>query len=143
MLSLFSVQDCRTIPFSGLVDSQDRKKSLITGDIPFEVKRLYYIKNVPEAMERGGHAHRDLFQLFFAINGEYELELYDGKERKIMLMNDIRKPLLVGPGIWRELRSFSPSAICLVLASETYMEDDYIRELGDFENWRSAFRMNI
>jgi dTDP-4-dehydrorhamnose 3,5-epimerase-like enzyme len=138
MSRLFSVNDCNVLPLPDLADGRNIIDLLVTSNIPFDVKRLYYIKNVPLDTERGGHAHKDLFQLIFSFNGEYELELYDAKTRKIVTMNDSRRPILIGPGIWRELRNFSPTAICLVLASEPYSENDYIRDIHEFEKWRES-----
>jgi hypothetical protein len=97
-------------------------------EIPFDVRRLYYLYDVPGGAERGGHAHRNLQQLIVAASGCFDVVLDDGKNRKVVELNRPYFGLLVVPGIWRELINFSSGAICLVLASEKYDADDYIRD---------------
>jgi hypothetical protein len=101
-------------------------------EIPFDVKRLYYLYDVPGGAERGGHAHRNLHQLIVAASGCFDVVLDDGKNRKVVELNRPYYGLLVVPGIWRELINFSSGAICLVLASEKYDASDYIRDYDDF-----------
>lgn len=103
-------------------------------DIPFDVKRVYYLYDVPGGETRGGHAHKDLYQLIVAASGSFSVVLDDGKERKTVTLNRPYQGLLVVPGIWRELEDFSSGSVCLVLASEKYDEIDYIREYNDFLN---------
>jgi len=97
-------------------------------EIPFDVRRLYYLYDVPGGAERGGHAHRKLEQLIVAASGCFDVVLDDGKNRKVVQLNRPYYGLHVVPGIWRELINFSSGAICLVLASEKYDVDDYIRD---------------
>lgn len=97
-------------------------------EIPFDVRRLYYLYDVPGGAERGGHAHRRLEQLIVAASGCFDVVLDDGKNRKVVELNRPYYGLHVVPGIWRELINFSSGAICLVLASEKYDVDDYIRD---------------
>ena len=97
-------------------------------EIPFDVRRLYYLYDVPGGAERGGHAHRKLEQLIVAASGCFDVVLDDGKNRKVVQLNRPYFGLHVVPGIWRELINFSSGAICLVLASEKYDVDDYIRD---------------
>jgi dTDP-4-dehydrorhamnose 3,5-epimerase-like enzyme len=101
-------------------------------DIPFDVKRLYYLYDVPGGAERGGHAHKGLHQLIVAASGSFDVVLDDGKNRKVVELNRPYYGLYVIPGIWRELINFSSGAICLVLASEKYNIDDYIRDYEEF-----------
>lgn len=105
--------------------------------IPFEVKRVYYLYDVPGGEERGGHAHRELRQLIVAASGCFDIVLDDGKNKKIVELNRPYFGLYVIPGIWREIINFSSGAICLVLASEVYKKDDYIRDYQDFLNWKA------
>lgn len=105
---------------------------------PFTPKRVYYLYDVPNQAERGGHAHRELRQIMVAISGSFELVVNDGNAEKVLRLDQPNQGLYFPPGLWRELRGFSGGAICLVLASEVYDEEDYIRELIDFERWKSA-----
>jgi hypothetical protein len=106
--------------------------------IPFDVKRLYYLYDVPGGAERGGHAHKGLQQLIVAASGCFDVVLDDGKNRKVVELNRPYYGLHVIPGIWRELINFSSGAICLVLASEKYDAEDYIRDYNEFLKYRDA-----
>lgn len=107
-------------------------------ELPFVIKRVYYLYDIPSGVERGGHAHKNLFQLIVAASGSFDVLLDDGKNKKVVTLNRPHYGLLVVPGIWRELMEFSSGAICLVLASEVYIEDDYIREYTDFISYKYA-----
>lgn len=100
--------------------------------IPFQVKRVYYLYDVPGGESRGAHAHRELFQLVVAASGSFRVTLDDGTEKKSFYLNRPYKGLLIKPGIWRDLDDFSSGSVCLVCASETYDESDYIRDYDDF-----------
>ena len=104
--------------------------------MPFEVKRIYYLYDIPGGEDRGGHAHKELRQLIVAASGSFNVLLDDGLNKKIVTLNRPDYGLLVVPGIWRELMEFSSGAICLVLASEVYDDTDYIREYDDFKSYR-------
>ena len=104
---------------------------------PFDVKRVYYLYDVPGGSERGGHAHKELHQLIVAASGSFDVILDDGRNKKIIQLNRPYFGILVVPGIWREIVNFSSGAICLVLASEKYSEDDYVREYSEFRAWKS------
>jgi hypothetical protein len=101
-------------------------------NIPFEVKRVYYLYDVPGGEDRGGHAHLELQQFIVAVSGAFDVLLDDGINKKIMHLDRPYIGLHVVPGIWRELLNFSSGALCLVLASEKYSENDYIREYVKF-----------
>ncbi|MGN8173664.1 sugar 3,4-ketoisomerase [Flavobacterium sp. 22076] len=100
--------------------------------IPFDIKRVYYLYDVPTESERGGHAHKDLQQFLVALSGSFDVVLNDGKEEQIITLNKPYEGLLINSGIWRELRNFSSGSICLVVASEVYIEEDYIRDFDEF-----------
>ncbi len=102
------------------------------GHQPFDVRRIYYLYDVPGGSERGGHAHKDLYQLIVAASGSFDVILDDGVSKKIVELNRPYYGLLVVPGIWREIVNFSSGAICLVLASEKYKESDYLRDYNEF-----------
>jgi hypothetical protein len=99
---------------------------------PFDIKRIYYLYDVPGGSERGGHAHKELYQLIVAASGSFDVILDDGNNKKIVYLNRPNFGLFVVPGIWREIVNFSSGAICLVLASEKYIEEDYVRRYSDF-----------
>jgi dTDP-4-dehydrorhamnose 3,5-epimerase-like enzyme len=100
---------------------------------PFNIRRVYYLYDVPCGSERGGHAHRELYQLIVAAGGAFDVILDDGKNKKIVPLNNPNFGLLVVPGIWREIVNFSSGAICLVLASEKYNAEEYIRDYDEFK----------
>jgi len=104
--------------------------------IPFDVKRVYYLYDIPSGETRGGHAHYELRQLLVAASGSFDVLLDDGNNKKTVTLNRPDYGLLIVPGIWRELLSFSSGAICLVLASQIYKPVDYIREFDDFKKYK-------
>lgn len=135
-----SVSDC------GILEL-DRHHSQRKGDIsvvengkevPFDVKRIYYLYDVPGGADRGGHAHKELYQLIIAASGSFTVTLDDGTNKKAFTLNRPYQGLLVKPGIWRTLTDFSSGSICMVLASEKYDERDYIRDYGAFMEFRKA-----
>lgn len=101
-------------------------------DIPFEIKRVYYLYNIPLNSTRGAHAHKNLKQILIALKGSVEVSLNDGKKQKNYILNSPKQGLYIGNMLWRELINFSSDAVCLVLASEFYDESDYIRNYNDF-----------
>lgn len=106
-------------------------------NIPFSISRIYYLYDVPGGESRGGHAHRQLYQLIVAASGSFDVLLDDGLNKKIVTLNRPNYGLLVVPGIWRELFEFSSGAICLVLTSHKYDESDYIRIYTEFKAYKS------
>lgn len=100
--------------------------------IPFEVKRTYYLYDVPGGESRGGHAHIALSQLIVAASGSFSVTLDDGNVKRTFLLNRPYQGLYIVPGIWRTLDDFSSGSVCLVLASHAYEETDYIRNYEDF-----------
>ena len=104
--------------------------------LPFNIHRVYYLYDVPGGAERGGHAHKNIYQLIVAAGGSFDVILDDGINRKIVPLNRPYYGLMVVPGIWRELVNFSSGAVWLVLASEKYNPEDYIREYNDFLKYR-------
>ncbi|MCI9607834.1 MAG: WxcM-like domain-containing protein [Muribaculaceae bacterium] len=100
--------------------------------VPFDVKRVYYLYDVPGGESRGGHAHKALSQLIVAASGSFTVTLDDGSVRRTFTLNRPYQGLYIVPGIWRTLEDFSSGAVCMVLASEGYDEEDYIRDYEEF-----------
>ena len=113
-------------PRGNLTITEERK------DIPFDIKRVYWVYDVPSGENRGGHAHRQCSEFIVAVSGSFTVTLSNGTEQKTYLLNHPYQGLLVGTGIWRTLDDFSSGAVCLVLASERFAEDDYIRDFDQY-----------
>ena len=105
-------------------------------EIPFDVKRIYYLYDVPGGNSRGGHAHKDLFQIMIALSGSFTVTLDDGNDKKSFHLYQPYQGLLIPPGLWRDLDTFSSGSICMVLASELYDENDYFRDYQKFKDWK-------
>ena len=108
--------------------------------IPFNIKRVYWVYDVPGGEGRGGHAHKQLKQLLIAVSGSFHVTLDNGKEQQTYLLNHPYQALLIETGVWRTLDDFSSGAVCLVLASELYDEDDYIYDYDSFLNYIKCSR---
>ena len=104
--------------------------------IPFDVKRTYYLYDVPGG-SRGAHAHKELQQMIVAASGSFDVTLDDGNVKRTFTLNRPYQGLLIVPGIWRDLNNFSAGSVCLVLASEKYDENDYIRDYESFLKWKN------
>lgn len=117
----------------------DERGSLIAIEaeksVPFPVRRVYYIFGTKDGVERGFHAHKALNQVAVAVTGSCEMILDDGLSRNVVLLDSAEKGVLIGPGIWREMRNFSPDCVLLVLADQHYDEADYIRDYDEFKAW--------
>ncbi len=105
--------------------------------VPFEVKRIYYLYDVPGGESRGGHAHKKLQQFIVAASGSFDVILDDGELKRTFTLNRPYQGLLVVPGIWREINNFSSGSVCLVLASTGYDEEDYIRDYEVFKKTKN------
>lgn len=106
-------------------------------EVLFDIKRVYYLYDVPGGEARGGHAHRDLQQLIVAASGSFDLTVDDGKVKRTFQLNRPYQGVLMPAGLWRELNNFSSGSICLVLASIPFSESDYIRDYDNFLNYKS------
>ncbi|MGC9152039.1 MAG: sugar 3,4-ketoisomerase [Microbacter sp.] len=132
-----SVYDCTIIE----LDRHHHEKGNITvventKTIPFSIKRIYYLYDVPGGESRGAHAHKELRQLVIAASGSFDVTLDDGNVKRTFTLNRPYQGLLVVPGIWRELNNFSSGSVCLVLASHAYDAADYIREYDEFRTYK-------
>ena len=133
-----TVYDCSVIELSKHHSDRKGNLSVVENDIsvPFDVKRTYYLYDVPAGESRGGHAHKGLHQLIVAVSGSFSVTLDDGSIKRTYTLNRPYQGLLVVPGIWRTLDDFSSGAVCMVLASEGYTEEDYIRTYEDFKKYK-------
>ena len=123
----------RFIELSQIKDSRGDLTFIEGGKhLPFNIARVYYLYNVPVDAERGGHAHKELEQVVFALSGSFRMKIDDGKTKSEHWLRDPRKGLYIKNMIWREMDSFSQGAVCMVLASHWYDEVDYFRDYDDF-----------
>ena len=105
--------------------------------IPFKIERVYYLYDVPSDAYRGGHSHKECVELLIPVSGSFDVILKDGDNTKTVTLNKPNKGLLIVPGVWRELENFSSGAVCLVLASDVYKEEDYIRDFDLFLKYQN------
>lgn len=128
-----TVFDCSIIDVSKIHNDAGNITVIENGiNIPFDVKRIYYLYDIPGGETRGGHAHYELEQYVIAASGSFDVILNDGSNKKIVTLNRPNLALHIVPGLWRELVNFSSGSICLVLASHDYAESDYIRNYEKF-----------
>jgi hypothetical protein len=134
-----TVDDCQLISLRTI---EDPRGSLTIAeaeqDIPFQVRRVYYLYEVPQGGARGGHAHRSLHQVLVAVAGGFDVVLDDGVARRRVRLEDPRTALHILPGVWREMDRFTENAVCVVLASEPYDASDYLRDYREFLAWRRS-----
>lgn len=109
-------------------------------EIPFNVKRIYYLYDVPGGESRGAHGHKNLQQLIVAASGSFDITIDDGKVKRTFSLSRPNIGLFMPSGLWRELNNFSSGSICLVLASDEYNNDDYIRDYIEFQKFKSILK---
>lgn len=127
------IRGCRLIELPKISDPRGNLSFIEGGrHIPFEIKRVYYLYDVPSGADRGSHAHKTLHQLVVAISGSFDITLDDGEKQKRYRLNQSHFGLYIRPMLWRYLNNFSAGAVCMVLASDYYKEDDYYRNYDDF-----------
>lgn len=128
-----SIADCIVFELPKISDPRGNL-TFIEGNshVPFDIKRVYYLYDVPGGAERGGHAHKALHQLIIAMSGSFDVVLDDGASKKKVHLNRSYQGLYVCPMIWREIDNFSSASVCMVLASTVYDEGDYYRNYQEF-----------
>lgn len=132
------ISDCRVIEL-GQIGDRNGHITVVTNnsEIPFAVKRVFYLYDIPGGESRGAHAHKECHQFLVAVSGAFEVVLDDGKNKRSVHLNNPKTGLHIVPGIWASEVNFSSGSVCLVLASQVYTETDYIRNYNDFLQWRS------
>ncbi len=137
---IYNVFDCTMVELDK--HHSERKGNLTVVEngktLPFDVKRVYYLYDVPGGENRGAHAHKELSQLIIAASGSFTVTLDDGKTKRSFFLNRPYQGLYVKPGMWRDLVDFSSGAVCMVLASDVYKKDDYIRDYNSFLEFRKT-----
>lgn len=127
-----TVADIKILPIPKIQDVRGNL-SVIEGDvIPFAMKRVYYLYDVPSGAERGGHSHKMQQEFLVALSGSFTVVLTDGKDKISVTLNKPNEGLWIPNGIWRELENFSSGSVCLVVASDIFEEADYIRDYNEF-----------
>lgn len=141
MKKTFTISDCRILDLQRISDNRG-DLTFIEGNrhVPFDIKRVYYLYDVPADSARAGHAHKALFQFMIPLAGSFDILLDDGFEKHTFHMNRPYRGLLVTPMVWRYIDNFSSGAVCVVLASEVYDESDYYREYPEFLQAAQAAR---
>lgn len=135
----YSVNDCPIIDL-GKIEGERRGSITVvenSGTLPFDTRRVYYLYDVPGGSSRGAHAHKALSQLIIAASGSFRVTLDDGRSKRTFFLNRPYQGLLVRPGIWRDLDDFSSGAVCMVLASDVYQKEDYIRDYSSFLKYKN------
>ena len=138
VLGKYSVFDCTMVELDRHHSDRNGNLTVVENGetLPFDVKRVYYIYDVPGGESRGAHAHRELEQLIVAASGSFTVTLDDGKSKRSFFLNRPYQGLYVKPGLWRDLVDFSSGAVAMVLASDVYKKEDYIRDYNEFVEFR-------
>lgn len=129
-----SINNCEIISLPKIEDPRGNLSVIENQIIPFEIKRVYYLYDVPSGSERGGHSHKQQQAFLVAVSGSFDVILHDGQHERVVTLNKPFEGLLIVNGIWRELKNFSSGSVCLVVASAVFEEEDYIRDFDEFLN---------
>jgi dTDP-4-dehydrorhamnose 3,5-epimerase-like enzyme len=134
-----TIKDVKIIDIPKIIDPKGRGKLSVVEKniIPFDIKRVYYLYDVPSDAYRGGHAHKNLIQFMIPLSGSFEVLVDDGANKTKIMLNKPHKGLLIPKGIWREMDNFSSGAVCAVLASDYFDEEDYFRDYNEFKKFKN------
>lgn len=127
-----TINDVRIIEIPKIKDPRGNLSVIEKEVVPFEMKRVYYLYDVPSGSSRGGHAHIEQKEFLIALSGSFDVMLDDGENKKVVSLNRPDRGLLIVDGIWRELNNFSAGSVCLVVSSDVFLEEDYIRDYKKF-----------
>jgi dTDP-4-dehydrorhamnose 3,5-epimerase-like enzyme len=129
-----NIEKCQIVNFPKITDFRGNLSFIEENrQIPFEIKRVYYLYDVPSGATRGGHAHKELQQVVIALSGSFDVVLDDGHDRRTFFLNRPHYGLYIPPRIWRELENFSSNSVALSLVSQIYDESDYVRNYDAFK----------
>jgi dTDP-4-dehydrorhamnose 3,5-epimerase-like enzyme len=129
-----SLDKCKIVELPKIQDHRGNLTFIESGrHVPFDIKRTYYLYDIPGGASRAAHGHKRLHQLMVAMSGSFDIKLDDGKDLRKYTLNSPYMGLYIPPMLWRDLDNFSSGAVCMVLASEYYDEDEYIRDYNDFK----------
>lgn len=131
-MNKYSIFDCSEIVVPAICDERGNLAVIQEEVIPFEIKRVFFIYEVPQDKQRGGHAHKEQTTILFALNGSFEVVLDDGMQKRTVVLQDPTKGLLLQPGVWSVLQNFQTGTVCLSINSDIYQESDYIRDYDLF-----------
>ncbi len=139
-MAKYSVFDCTMVELDKHHSARKGNLTVVENGttLPFDVKRVYYLYDVPGGESRGAHAHKELEQMIVAASGSFTVTLDDGISKRSFFLNRPYQGLYVKPGLWRDLGDFSSGAVCMVLASEVYQREDYIRDYEVFKKFRET-----
>ena len=133
-VKIVNIDKCRIINFPKIAEVRGNLSFIEENThVPFLIKRVYFLYDVPSGATRGGHAHKELSELLIAISGSFDVVIDDGKEKKTFFLNRPHYGLFIPSGLWRELENFSSNSVALALASDHYIEDDYVRDYEFFK----------
>ncbi len=127
-----TIKDCKIIQIPKKLDHRGNLAVIEKGAIPYDFKRVYYLYDIPSEASRGGHSHIKQQEFLVALSGSFDVVLKDGRNIKKITLNKPGEGLFIDKAIWRELDNFSSGAVCLVLASDVFSEEDYIRDIQLF-----------
>ena len=128
-----NIHDVKIVDILKVHDTRGNLSVIEGNALPYEMKRVYYLYDIPSGGRRGGHSHKNQQEFLVALSGSFDVILNDGNEQKTVTLNKPNVGLLIVNGIWRELENFSSGSVCLVLASDVFAEEDYIRNYEDFK----------
>lgn len=134
----FTIDNVTWIEIPKITDPRGNLAVIEKDTIPFAIKRVYYLFDVPSDASRGGHAHKELIQVLVAVSGSFDVIIDDGNTRQKVTLNKPDKALLIPSRVWREIENFSSGAVCLSIVSDEFDEDDYIRDYEEFKKYLTS-----